>query len=230
MNIINSTKSIWQGLVTRLNAAGTFLPQIFLRLIIFWEFWEAGKMKYDNIQEGGEGLSQTIAWFAGLTFPYPFNQISASANYHISMVAEILFAFLILFGLFTRFAAISLIILTVVATAAVHWPENYSSLSQLWEGYAISNSGAGNYKLPLLYVIMLLPLLFSGAGKFSLDCLLAKLTGYIDSDEKVSDLGMWGLAMMAIGVPLTFLMPTLGATLAIVGLVALVVNKVLDPA
>ena len=76
---------------------------------------------------------------------------------------------------------------------------------------------------------MLLPLLFSGAGKFSLDQLLAKFTGYSDSDEKISDLAMWGLAMMAIGVPLTFLMPTFGITLAVVGLVFIVVNKVLDP-
>lgn len=229
MNIVNSSKTFWQALVTRLNAAGTFLPQIFLRLIIFWEFWEAGKMKYDNIQDGGESLSQSVDWFAGLNFPFPFDQISASTNYHISMVAEILFPFLILIGLFTRFAAISLIILTVVATAAWHWPESYTSLGQLWEGYAITNDGAGNYKLPLLYVIMLMPLLFSGAGKFSLDNLLAKLTHYTDSEAENSDLGMWGLALLAVGVPLAFVMPYFGGGLAIVGLIALIANKVMTP-
>ena len=64
------------------------------------------------------------------------------------------------------------------SAAAVHWPASWDSLSQLWQGYAISNDGAGNYKLPLIYVIMLLPLLFSGGGKFSLDNLLAKIANY----------------------------------------------------
>lgn len=227
MSLMKTGTELWTALTSRLNAAGAFVPQLSLRLILFWEFWEAGKMKYDNIQEGGEGLSQTIDWFGGLNFPFPFDQISASANYHISMVAEILFALLILFGLFTRFAAISLIILTVVATAAVHWPESWNSLSELWKGYAISGDGYGNYKLPLIYVIMLLPLLFNGAGKFSLDHLLTKLSNYTNGDNKISDLGMWGLAFMAIGVPLTFVMPYFGGSLAALGLVSLIVNKVM---
>ncbi len=223
MNIVNSSKTFWQALVTRLNAAGTFLPQIFLRLIIFWEFWEAGKMKYDGGSEGN--------WFASIhdSFPFPFNSISADFSWSMAMWGEMLGAFLILFGLFTRFAAVSLIIITVVATAAVHWPESYSSLSQLWEGYSISNNGAGNYKLPLLYVIMLMPLLFGGAGKFSLDNLLAKLTHYTDSDAQNSDLGMWGLALLAVGVPLTFVMPYFGGGLAIAGLLALIANKLMTP-
>lgn len=223
MNIIKTVKELWQATVARLNAAGTFLPQIFLRLIIFWEFWEAGKMKLNGGAEGN--------WFASIqdSFPFPFDAIDPSISWAMATWGEVIGAVLILMGLFTRFAAISLIMITVVATAAVHWPESYSSLSQLWEGYAISNKGAGNFKLPLLYVILLLPLLFSGAGKFSLDNLLAKLTGYTDSDEKVSDLAMWGLAMMAIGAPMVFLMPTLGLSLAGAGLVAIIVNKLLDP-
>ncbi|MCF6319808.1 MAG: DoxX family protein [Proteobacteria bacterium] len=222
MNIRQTSKDLWQGIVTRLNAAGTFLPQIFLRLIIFWEFWEAGKMKLDGGAEGN--------WFASIdSFPFPFDVINTNISWMMATWGEIIGAILILLGLFTRFAAISLIILTVVATTAVHWPENWDTLAQLWQGYSISNNGSGNYKLPLIYVIMLLPLLFSGAGKFSLDHLLAKLTGYSDSDEKISDLAMWGLALMAIGVPLSFLMPTFGPTLAIAGLLAIVVNKMLDP-
>lgn len=224
MNITNTIKELWHELITRLNAAGSFVPQLFIRLILFWEFWEAGKMKYEGGAEGN--------WFASIqdSFPFPFNVIDPSISWHMAMWGEMIFAILILLGLFTRFAAISLIVLTVVATAAVHWPESYSSLSQLWEGYAITNKGAGNYKLPLLYVIMLLPLLFSGAGKLSLDNLLAKITHYTDSDAKKSDLGMWGLTLMALGVPLMFLMPTFGFILTGVGLVILIINKVTSPA
>ena len=225
MSLITATKNLWSELISRLNAAGTFVPQLFLRLILFWEFWEAGKLKYNNIQAGGEDLQGTIDWFSNLNFPFPFDQISASANYTVSMVAEILFAILILLGLLTRFAAISLIILTVVATAAVHWPENWSNLSELWKGYAISSSEYGNYKLPLIYLIMLFPLLFNGAGKFSLDYLLSKITMGNDGMQKTFDLSMWGLALMAIGVPLTFVMPYFGGTLTVAGLVVLVANK-----
>jgi len=40
---------------------------------------------------------------------------------------------------------------------------------------------------------------------------------------------MWGLALMTIGVPLMFVMPTFGGALALVGLVTLIANKFLTP-
>jgi putative oxidoreductase len=46
-------------------------------------------------------------------------------------------------------------------------------LSELAQGYAISNKGHGNFKLPLIYLAALLPLVLTGAGKLSLDALLA---------------------------------------------------------
>jgi len=76
---------------------------------------------------------------------------------------------------------------------------------------------------------MLLPLLFSGAGKLSLDNLIAKLTNYTDSNAKNSDLGMWGLALLALGVPLMFVMPTLGGILSGIGLIMFITNKFLNP-
>lgn len=223
MNIIKTGNALWHATVTRLNAAGTFLPQFFLRAILFWEFWEAGKMKYDGGTEGN--------WFASIqdSFPFPFNVIDPGLSWNMAMWGEMVFAVLILLGLFTRFAAISLIMVTVVATSAVHWPESWSSISQLWEGYVISNQGAGNYKLPLLYVIMLLPLLFSGAGKFSLDNLLAKMIKYSDNDSQQSDLAMWSLVLLVIGATLLFLMPYLGAGLIAAGFAALIANRFLTP-
>ena len=80
--------------------------------------------------------------------------------YHLILVGalatffEILGAFALAFGVATRFFSLSLIILTVVAIAAVHWPEHWSSLSELFKGYRIideNEDGFGNYKLPLLY-------------------------------------------------------------------------------
>jgi len=220
---MKNIKNLWNALTSRLNAAGTFVPQLFLRLIIFWEFWEAGKMKYDGGAEGN--------WFASIhdSFPFPFDKINADISWFLSMWGEMIGAVLILLGLFTRFASISLIIITVVATAAVHWPDSYSSLGELWKGYAISNDGFGNYKLPLLYVIMLLPLLFQGGGKFSFDYVLSKLLTGTDGQEKASDLGMWGLIFLSIGVALSFVMPVIGLSLAGLGIVSLVANKYLTP-
>jgi putative oxidoreductase len=64
--------------------------------------------------------------------------------------------------------------LTVVAINTVHWPVEWDTLADLGKGYAISDSGHGNFKLPLIYLIMFMPLLFSGAGKWSFDYLLKR--------------------------------------------------------
>ena len=75
---------------------------------------------------------------------------------------------------FELLAALSLMVVTLVATAAVHWPADWHTLSELAQGYAISNKGYGNFKLPLIYLVTLTPLLLSGAGKLSLDALLTR--------------------------------------------------------
>jgi putative oxidoreductase len=44
-------------------------------------------------------------------------------------------------------------------------------------GYRIvdeEGDGLGNYKLPLIYIVMFFPLIFKGAGKISLDYLLSR--------------------------------------------------------
>lgn len=55
----------------------------------------------------------------------------------------------------------SLIILTIVAWASVH----------AGHGYNVCDNG---FKLPLIYLVMFLPLLFSGPGKLSLNHLIAR--------------------------------------------------------
>ena len=67
---------------------------------------------------------------------------------------------------------------------------------------------------------------FKGAGKFSLDALLAGLAGN-GKPRGVDDVAAWGLACMVIGVPLALLLPTLGLGLAIGGMVLLAVDRLL---
>jgi putative oxidoreductase len=115
-------------------------------------------------------------WFGNVqdNFPFPFNVIPVELSWFIATWFEILGALGLLLGLFTRFWAFSLIILSVVAIFGVHWPDDWNSLAELWKGYAVSNKGFGNYRIPLLFVAMLMPLVFMGGGKLSLDTLLAR--------------------------------------------------------
>ena len=60
-----------------------------------------------------------------------------------------------------------------VVTSAVHLPETWPGLLALHDGHAIPDTGQGNFKLPLMFLAMFLPLLCSGPGHLSLDAWLA---------------------------------------------------------
>lgn len=142
------------------------LPPLVLRLVLAWEFGEAGWEKLH-----GEN------WFHDITFPFPFNLLPPEVSWNISTWLELLGALALALGLATRFFSFSLMVLTVVAIAAVHWPEQWGSLSELLMGYRFSDmrgDGFGNYKLPALYLVMFLPLLLGGAGKWSLDAWICR--------------------------------------------------------
>jgi putative oxidoreductase len=168
MNLTAAAVDAWSALVVRLRATGEALPPLILRLIMGWEFFEAGREKLR-----GEN------WFASIQadFPFPFDQIPASISWSMATWFELIGAVALWIGLGARFFAFSLLVLTFVATAAVHWPDMWSMWSDLLKGYAISDQGHGNFKLPLLFVAMLLPLIFNGPGKLSLDHLVAKWFG-----------------------------------------------------
>lgn len=143
--------------------AREFSP-IFLRLLLAYEFAEAGLEKWH-----GEN------WFAELTFPFPFNSLPSEFLWQLSVFLELACPAALILGFMTRIACFMLIILTVVAIAAVHWPAEWHSLGELWQGYSISDNGHGNFKLPLMYIIMLASLFFSGAGSLSVDHFLRKI-------------------------------------------------------
>jgi len=148
-----------------LDPAGDWFALLPIRLLMAYEFGRAGTMKLNGSN-----------WFANVqdNFPFPFNVIPVEISWFIATWAEILGAAGLMLGLFTRFWAFSLIILTVVAISGVHWPDDWSSLAELWKGYSVTNKGFGNYRIPLLFLVMLVPLVFNGAVKLSLDHILAK--------------------------------------------------------
>lgn len=150
-------------LMSRLNAVGEWLAPLGVRVLLAWEFYESGLEKLH-----GEN------WFADLAgkFPPPFSWLSPDVNWALATWLELLGSVALLFGLGTRFVSVALSVLTVVAIAAVHWPAEWSTLGELWQGYSITDHGFGNYKLPLIYLVMFVPLILQGAGRLSLDRLI----------------------------------------------------------
>lgn len=149
---MNAAVNLYTSLTTWLNLAGSHVGLLGLRLVLAWEFWEAGIMKH-----GGNN------WFVDIQddFPFPFSVMPVDISWFLATWSELLGAVALVIGLATRFFSLSLIILTLVAWASVH----------AGNGYNVCDNG---YKLPLLYLVMLVPLLLSGPGKLSFDYWLAR--------------------------------------------------------
>ena len=143
---------LYDSLTEKLNIIGEFLPLLAIRALIAYEFFEAGveKLKGEN-------------WFSQIQgqFPFPFNFVPTDISWFLATWSELLGSAAILIGFATRFSALSLIILDLVAWYSVHASS----------GYNVCSSG---FKLPLMYLVLLLPLLFMGAGKASLDHFIAR--------------------------------------------------------
>jgi putative oxidoreductase len=215
----------YDALAARLKATGDYIWPLALRLILAWEFWESGitKLRGSN-------------WFADIPwadwqkgFPWPFSSLPVELNWLAATWGELVFALLLLFGLFTRFAAISLVVITAVAAAAVHWPAQWSSLAELWQGYAItSKDGHGNFKLALLFIIMLLPLVFHGGGKLSLDHLLLIISGRdAGTNDRIGDALTLASGLLVLGLATVFLEPIWGLALLGLAVVCAVIPRLL---
>jgi len=156
--------ALWKAVTDVLDPAGDWIALLPIRLLMAYEYFNAGRMKFNGAN-----------WFANVqdNFPFPFDVIPVEISWFLATWTELIGGVMLFLGLFTRFWAVSLIILTIVAIAGVHWPHDWSSLAELWKGYAVTDKGFGNYRIPLLFLAMLFPLVFVGAGKLSVDHLLA---------------------------------------------------------
>ena len=149
---MNGISNMYGHAVRLLELAGAWLPQLAIRLLLAWEFWESGVMKFTGSN-----------WFASIqeAFPFPFNLLPVEASWFLATWFELVGAIALVIGLGTRFFSLALIVLTIVAWSAVH-ADN---------GYNVCSNG---YKLPLMFVVLFLPLLFNGAGKASVDFIVAR--------------------------------------------------------
>ena len=157
--------ALTRRLLAGLDLIGLWIGLLTLRIVLGWEYFEAGQAKF---------LGEN--WFADIQdrFPFPFNLVPPELSWQMATWFELIGGIALVLGLGTRFFALSLGVLTVVAIAAVHWPGEWHSLSELLRGYVFTDQGHGNFKLPVIFIGMLLPLLLQGPGKLSLDHLLRR--------------------------------------------------------
>ncbi|MBI5331126.1 MAG: DoxX family protein [Betaproteobacteria bacterium] len=134
------------------NRIGEWVAPLGLRLLLAYEFLESGLEKFH-----GEN------WFADIQdrFPFPFSLIPPEISWQIATWTELLGPVALALGLATRLTSVSLVVLTVVAWVSVH----------AGNGYNVAENG---WKLPLIYLIMFTPLLLNGAGRLSLDHVVAR--------------------------------------------------------
>lgn len=105
----------------------------------------------------GHGFEKLGVMFSGQE-PQFFDPIGIGANtsFYLAAFAEGICAILILLGAFTRVAAFALIINFLVIT------------------YVHSGDGFGMLEMRFMYLFTFVALLIAGAGKFSVDSILAK--------------------------------------------------------
>lgn len=130
----------------------TGVALLVLRLFLAYEFFEAGLEKWRGQN-----------WFADIQsqFPMPFSALPADINWQLATYTELVVPVLLVIGLLPRLSAGILIILTSVAWYAVHSDA----------GYNVCQNG---YKMALMYIVMLIPILMQGSGLFSVQYWLQK--------------------------------------------------------
>lgn len=128
------------------NTIKTDLGLLILRLFL------GGVMLYSH----GWGKMMKLFGDDPIKFADPIG-IGMEASLWLTVFAEVVCAFLIAIGLTTRWATIPLIITMLVAVFVIHADDPF-----------------GKKEFALLYMVPLITLLLSGAGRFSLDSLFNK--------------------------------------------------------
>lgn len=143
-----SIKTIYRSYANKVEQIKDIVPPLLFRLILAYGFYGPARMKLNDVHAIGD-------WFAGMGIPAPYFQA------YLTTGTECLGVILLILGLGIRIISIPLLIVMVVAIKTVHW-EN---------GFEAGNNG---YEIPLYYMLMLVSLICTGAGKISLDYLIGK--------------------------------------------------------
>lgn len=106
-------------------------------------------------------LDAIAEWFATLRLFDLFNIPFPTLNAYLAAGTEGLGVLLLTLGLATRLISVPLMFVMFVAIGTVHWQNGFGA-------------GDNGFEIPFYYFLMLFSLLITGAGKYSIDALLAK--------------------------------------------------------
>jgi putative oxidoreductase len=103
--------------------------------------------------------------------------LGSGASLVLVTIAEFFCALLVVLGLATRFAAVPPVIAMAVAAFVVHAADPWTA-GRGYELYVAGTAESWASKEPaLLYLVAFLALIFTGAGRYSLDALIRKRRG-----------------------------------------------------
>lgn len=113
------------------------LPLLALRIALAVPFYRSGLTKWDGflrLSGGAEFLfaSEFKLHILGQQYPYPFPLLAAYG----AGVAEIVLPVLLVLGLFTRFAALGLLLMTAIIQITV--PEGWANFHLPWAAMALA--------------------------------------------------------------------------------------------
>jgi len=146
-----SLKTIYLNYASKVEVLKDILPPLAFRLILAYGFYEPAMMKLHDIHSIGD-------WFAGMGLPAPYFQA------YLATFTECLGVILLTVGLGVRIISVPLIITMLVAIKTVHWQNGFPA-------------GDNGYEIPFYYILMLVSLICTGAGKVSLDYLISRKFG-----------------------------------------------------
>jgi putative oxidoreductase len=146
-HFVTRTSGLWTPLILRLTLAFVFFPHGAQKLLGWF---------------GGYGFTGTMGYFTGQGMPY--------AVALLPVLTEFLAPFALAAGLFTRIAALALGFEMVVAVLTVHLANGFF---MNWFG----NQKGEGFEYHLLVIGIAIALVVQGAGRWSLDQMMARQAG-----------------------------------------------------
>ena len=141
-------KTLYLNYASKVEVLKDIVPPLAFRLILAYGFYKPAMAKLDDVHAIGD-------WFAGMGLPAPYFQA------YLATGTECLGVILLTLGLGVRIISIPLIITMLVAIKTVHWGNGFEA-------------GQNGYEIPLYYILMLVSLICTGAGKVSVDYLIGR--------------------------------------------------------
>ena len=157
MNIKHTACKLLSPINKLLAAIPEWVVNLAMRLVIFKVFWFAVQTKISGLTIAGQHFAFwniTDNTFLLFDFEYGIPYLPTTLSAYMGTFGEFFLSLMILFGLLTRFAALGLLVMTLVIQFFVY-PDAWWSVHVYWV-------------LPLLYLMK------NGGGRLSIDRLLFK--------------------------------------------------------